>query len=47
VWFELRWGQFNVLALAATAWGLFLSTRARTRRAVGAWVVAEGIQLKL
>ncbi len=26
LWFELRWGQFNVLALAATAWGFSCST---------------------
>ena len=49
LWFELRWGQFNVLALASTAWGLFLFHRGRGRGARWAAyaLFTAGIQLKL
>ena len=49
LWFELRWGQFNVLALAAAAWGVFLFHRGRGRRArLAAYALfTAGIQLKL
>ena len=49
LWYELRWGQFNVLALAATAWGAYLYHRGRGRGARWAAVAlfAAGIQLKL
>ena len=49
LWFELRWGQFNVVALACAAWGLFLFHRGRSRRArAGAYALfSAAIQLKL
>ena len=49
LWFEVRWGQFNVLALACTAWGLFLFHRGRGRRARWAayGLFGAAIQLKL
>ena len=49
LWFELRWGQFDVLALAGAAWGLFLFHRGRSRGArIAAYALfAAGIQLKL
>jgi alpha-1,2-mannosyltransferase len=49
LWFELRWGQFNVLALAGAAWGLFLFHRGRGRGArIAAYALfSAGIQLKL
>lgn len=49
LWFELRWGQFDVLALAAAAWGLYLFHRGRGRGARWAAyaLFAAGIQLKL
>jgi hypothetical protein len=47
--FELRWGQFNVLALACTAWGLFLFHRGRSRgaRLAGLGLFSLAIQLKV
>ena len=47
--FELRWGQFDVLALAGAAWGVFLFHRGRGRGArIAAYALfAAGIQLKL
>ena len=49
LWYELRWGQFNVLALAAAAWGAFLFHRGRGRGARWAAyaLFSAGIQLKL
>ena len=48
-WFELRWGQFNVLALACAAWGAWLFHRGRSRGARWAayGLFSAGIQLKL
>ncbi len=47
--FELRWGQFNALALAGAAWGLYLFHRGGGRGArAGAYVLfSAAIQLKL
>jgi hypothetical protein len=47
--FELRWGQFNVLALAGTAWGIFLFHRGRSRgaRLAGLGLFSLAIQLKV
>ena len=49
LWFELLWGQFDVLALAGAAWGLFLFHRGRGRGArIAAYALfTAGIQLKL
>lgn len=49
LWYELRWGQFNVLALACAAWGVFLFHRGRGRGARWAayGLFTAGIQLKL
>lgn len=49
LWFELRWGQFNVVAMACAAWGVYLFHRGRGPRARG-WAYAlfcAAIQLKL
>lgn len=47
--FELRWGQFNVVALACAAWGLYVFHRGRGRWArAGAYALfSAAIQLKL
>ncbi len=47
--FELRWGQFNVVALACAAWGLYWFHRGRGRWArAGAYALfSAAIQLKL
>mgnify|MGYP003601930534 CR=1 FL=1 len=47
--FELRWGQFNVVALACAAWGLYLFHRGRGRwvRAGAYALFSAAIQLKL
>ena len=47
--FELRWGQFNVVALACAAWGLYLFHRGRGRwaQAVAYALFSAAIQLKL
>jgi hypothetical protein len=49
LWFEIRWGQFNVLALACAAWGLFVFHRGTGRwaRAAAYGLFSAAIQLKV
>ena len=49
LFFELRWGQFNVVALGCAAWGIFCFHRAcgPAMRLVGYALFCVGVQLKL
>ena len=45
LWFELRWGQFNVLALALVAWGFYAFHRVRGWG--GRWAAYLGLSVAI
>ncbi len=49
LFFELRWGQFNVVALGCAAWGVYFFCRGRgvAARLAGYALFCVGVQLKL